>query len=145
MASTDNHSFNEFYNWPAFIAFVLFIVNNFWLKLEYHNWLTGKLSDLLFCFFFPLYVSAMLAAVSRLGYISRVVIGVVLTLALMVGMKTSSAFSSYFSEFFSVFTQMVAERDSVNIVDPTDLIVTPVVIFSVVIAVTKGKEKKRAQ
>ena len=38
------------------ICIIIFSVNNFYLKSEYSNWLTGKLSDLTFCFFCPLWL-----------------------------------------------------------------------------------------
>src|SRR5262245_17884658 len=50
----------EFFNIAALSAVAVFALNNFWWKAHFHNWLTGKLSDFAFCFFFPLYVSVLL-------------------------------------------------------------------------------------
>ncbi len=125
---------SEFYNWFVMAAIALFVANNWWLKFEYHNWITGKLSDLLFCFFFPLYISAVLGFITNWSRDMRIYSGVVLTSVLFVSMKTSMTFSTYVSDIFSIFTEAVVGQSSINIVDSTDLIVLPVMICSVLVA-----------
>src|SRR5260221_7809571 len=88
----------EFFNWPVLLSIALFGLKNWWLKATFHNWLTGKLSDFLFCFFFPLYCSAILAFVTRWPLRRRVWFGAILTLVIFAAMKTSLAFSSGVNE-----------------------------------------------
>ena len=46
---------------PGFIiATVLLVVNDFFLKPVYHNWLTGKLSDFAGLFMFSLFLTMFL-------------------------------------------------------------------------------------
>jgi len=39
---------------------LLFAVNNFYLKLKFANWFTGKISDFAVCIFMPLFISAII-------------------------------------------------------------------------------------
>jgi len=44
---------------PFVICLGLLLLNDFYLKFEYHNWLTGKLSDFCGLFIFPVFWSAI--------------------------------------------------------------------------------------
>lgn len=48
-----------FYGKLFLISVVLLLVNDFYLKYEYHNYLTGKLSDFVGLFAFPYFVSLL--------------------------------------------------------------------------------------
>ncbi len=132
--------FNEFYNLPVLASVALFVVNNWWLKYEYHNWVTGKLSDFLFCFFFPLYCSSILAELTKWRSTKRVGIGVLATLLPFIAMKSSHDFSIWVSNVFSLFIQPIANLNSINTVDITDLIAAPMVIFSVLFISSKDRK-----
>jgi len=132
--------FNEFYNFPVLISVVLFVVNNWWLKYEYHNWFTGKLSDFLFCFFFPLYCSAILAELTSWSKVKRIRIGALATLLPFIAMKSSSVFSVWVSSLFSLLLLPIANVKSVNTVDITDLDAVPMVLFSVLFIFSKDNE-----
>lgn len=121
---------NEFFNPLVTSTILLFALNNWWLKYQFHNWFTGKLSDLLFCFFFPLYCSAILAFITQWKIRSRVIFGILFTLVLFILMKTSMFFSTQISNIFSYLTKITVGISSINIVDPTDLIVVPIVFYS---------------
>lgn len=132
-----NRYANEFYNAPVIGAILLFAINNWWLKIEYGNWFTGKLSDFLFCFFFPIYCSSLLAIISTLEKQVRIGIGVALTLLSFIAMKISIIVSSWVSEILSALTASVIGMNSVNAVDPTDLIACPMVIISILFVLKK--------
>lgn len=120
----------EFYNKIVILSVIIFALNNWWLKYHYHNWITGKLSDLLFCFFFPMYCSAILSFFTNWTIKARMSFGVLLTLISFFMMKTSSLVSIRVSNFLSIFSQILYGEYSINIVDPSDLLVTPIVVFS---------------
>ena len=141
MENTDNQPAKEFFNLLVISSVLLFAINNWWLKYQFHNWFTGKLSDLLFCFFFPLYCSAILSFISPWKIRSRILVGISFTLVLFILMKTSIVFSSEVSNIFSFMTQMTIGSSSNNIVDPTDLIVIPIVFYSYTVALQFGKNK----
>lgn len=128
---------DEFFNWTVMLSIMLFGLNNWWLKYAFHNWLTGKLSDFLFCFFFPLYCSAILSLVTDWPIRRRVWFGVGLTLVLFVAVKTSPVLSSWVSDVLSVASRILFGGDSINRVDPTDLIAAPVVVCSVLFALRR--------
>ena len=127
----------EFFNWTVMLSLVLFGLNNWWLKHAFPGWLTGKLSDFLFCFFFPLYCSAILSFVTDWPIRRRVGLGAGLTLVAFVAMKTSPDISSRVSDFLSVLSRILFGGDSINRVDPTDLIAAPVIVCSVLFALRR--------
>jgi len=128
---------DEFFNWTVMLSIMLFGLNNWWLKYAFHNWLTGKLSDFLFCFFFPLYCSAILSLVTDWPIRRRVWLGAGLTFIAFVAVKTSPVISSWVSGVLSVASRILFGGDSINRVDPTDLIVAPVVLCSVLFALRR--------
>jgi len=129
---------NEFFNWFVIFACLLFALNNWWLKYQFHNWFTGKLSDFLFCFIFPLYCSAMLSIFTRWTLKNRILLGAVVTVVSLVVMKTVPSISFWADTQFSIFTQLAIARDSVNVNDASDLIALPVVLLAVLFASKKG-------
>ena len=83
----------EFFGVLPLPAVGLFALNNGVLKRACPGLVTGKLSDLLICFFLPLFVSALVERVSRLGAALRVAAGMALTAAIFIAVKTSAAAS----------------------------------------------------
>jgi hypothetical protein len=128
---------DEFFNWTVILSLAVFVLNNWWLKLAFHNWFTGKLSDFLFCFFFPLYCSAILAMATDWPIRIRVWLGVGLTLVAFVPMKTSSEISSWVSEALSVVSRILLGSGTFHVADPTDLIAAPIVLCSVLFALKR--------
>lgn len=62
-------------NRPLFVLGVsLLLVNDFYLKYEYGNWLTGKLSDLAGLFVFPYFFSSLKIGFSRQIYLTTAVL-----------------------------------------------------------------------
>ena len=56
---------SEFLSPLPLAAVVLLVANDHVFKGAFHNTLTGKMSDFAGCFFLPLYVSGVLAFVTR--------------------------------------------------------------------------------
>lgn len=129
----------EFFNAPVLLAIALFAANNTWLKFTYPGWLTGKLSDFLFCFFFPLYCSALLGLIASWVVRVRVYLGALLTLGSFVAMKTLPLFSVCVTELLSHISDLAGLGQSTNIVDSTDLIAIPVIAFSVIFGCGRQK------
>ena len=69
----------EFFAVLPIVAVALFALNNAVFKHAFPGFFTGKLSDVSFCFFMPLFLSAVLAKLSRLGARKRVQIGITVT------------------------------------------------------------------
>lgn len=128
----------EFFNWPVLLVVVLFTLNNWWWKPEFHSWITGKLSDFLFCFFFPLYCSALLSVVTHWKPQRRMWVGALVTLIAFSAMKSSPLVSAWLSEVVSIASRMMFGTDSVNVVDPTDLIAAPFVLIAVWFGTRRG-------
>ena len=139
MENTDIQPAKEFFNLLVISSVLLFAINNWWLKYQFHNWFTGKLSDLLFCFFFPLYCSAILSFVTPWKIRSRILIGISFTLLLFISIKTSIIFSNEVNNILSFMTKFAIGVSSTNIVDPSDLIVVPIVIYSFNLAIKQSK------
>ena len=121
----------EFFNWYVFISICLFVANNFWLKGIYGNWWTGKISDFTFCFFFPLYLSALISLVSTATLKSRVVAGALFTLFVFSAVKLSSTCSGYLNNMVSPMSEALFYRKSLNTTDASDLIASPCILISI--------------
>jgi hypothetical protein len=50
----------EFFAPAPLLAVALLVANDRLFKPRFHNWVTGKLSDVAVCFFLPLFISALL-------------------------------------------------------------------------------------
>lgn len=129
----------EFFNAPVLLAITLFAANNTWLKFAYPGWLTGKLSDFLFCFFFPLYCSALLGLIAPWVVRVRVYLGALVALGSFVAMKTLPLFSARVTELLSYISGLAGLGQSTNIVDSTDLIAIPVIAISVIFGCGRQK------
>lgn len=122
----------EFFNAPVLLSIALFAANNIWLKSAFPGWLTGKLSDFLFCFFFPLYCSAVIGMVHPRFVRPRIYMGALMTLAVFTAMKMLPSFSDQVSSVFSYLSELIHLGPSRNIVDKTDLVATPAVGVAVI-------------
>lgn len=111
---------------PLF-AVALMAVNDRWLKPAFHNALTGKLSDVAICFFLPLYVSALLALVTRWPRVRRVAVGAAFTACLYTALKISQPAADLFCELLRPLGVPLGIRSFRAWADPTDLITLPLV------------------
>jgi hypothetical protein len=117
----------EFFNPWCLIAIVLFSINNLYWKLDYPNWITGKLSDFAVCYFLPLYVSALLSLVVDWKLRQRLRVGVMLTALIFTLVKTSGYMSGQLNLLLSQITTAFGFGPSANIADPGDLIALPLI------------------
>src|SRR6478609_7581541 len=107
----------EFFGLLPLMAVALFALNNGVLKRAFPGFVTGKLSDLLICFFLPLFVSALLERISRLEVGSRVAAGIALTAAIFIAVKTSAAASAVLDRDIALVLQPFGFRTAPNRVD----------------------------
>ncbi len=108
-------------------AVALMAVNDRWLKPTFHNALTGKLSDVAICFFLPLYLSAMLALLTRWPRERRVAVGAGITVCLFTALKVSQPAADLFSALLTPVGAPLGITAFRAWADPTDLIVLPLV------------------
>lgn len=120
----------EFFGVLPLMAVALFALNNGVLKGAFPGLVTGKLSDLLICFFLPLFVSAVLARVSRLEAGTRVAAGIALTAAIFVAVKTSATASHLLDHDIAWLLQPFGLRSAPNRVDVTDLCALPMLALA---------------
>ncbi|MCP3141670.1 hypothetical protein [Pyxidicoccus xibeiensis] len=106
-------------------AVALMAVNDRWLKPVFHNALTGKLSDVAICFFLPLYVSALLALVTRWPRATRVKVGAVFTALLFTALKVSQPAADLFCELLRPLGAPLGLTGFRAVADPTDLLMLP--------------------
>ncbi len=130
----------EFFNIWVIASVVLFSINNFYLKAQFANWFTGKLSDLLVCFFLPLFISAILA-LFQITFKWRLAIGIGVCALTLTLLKTSPVVSSLFSHYLSQLNQNLGFGASHNLADPTDLIALPILFFTYKFALLHGGSK----
>lgn len=121
---------SEFFGFLPLMAVGLFALNNFVLKRAWPGLVTGKLSDLLICFFLPLFVSALMERVSRLGAATRVAAGIALTATIFIAVKTSVTASRVLDHDIAMLLQPFAIRTAPNCVDVTDLWALPMLALA---------------
>lgn len=107
------------------LAVGLMAVNDKWLKPALHNALTGKLSDVAICFFLPLYVSALLALLTRWPRSTRVGVGAAVTTLLYTALKVSQPAADLFCDVLQVIGGPLGFGPFHAVADPTDLLTLP--------------------
>jgi hypothetical protein len=127
----------EFFNLWCLSTVGLFALNNHYLKYQYHNWLTGKLSDFAVCFFLPLFVSSLIALLVNWPAKTRLLAGSALTIAIFSGVKISPWASNLLNEILSVVTTAVGFSPSFNRADSSDLIALPLVALACVFGINR--------
>jgi hypothetical protein len=120
----------EFFGVLPLMAVGLFALNNAVLKRAWPGWVTGKLSDLLICFFLPLFVSALLERISRLAAATRVATGIVLTAASFTAVKTSPLASRLLDGGIATLLRPLGNRTAPNCVDVSDLCALPMLALA---------------
>lgn len=134
----------EFFNRYVLLAIVLFAANNFWLKAMYGNWLTGKISDFTFCFFFPLYLSALISMISTAEVRIRVMAGALLTLLVFSAVKLSPFCSEFLNSVISPISKIIFQRQSLNSVDISDLIALPFILIAICFGLSRIEPTKES-
>jgi len=112
--------------WPL-LAVALLVLNDHVFKAQFHNGLTGKLSDFAGCFLLPWFVSAVLAQLTPWSLRARIGVGVVATLALFVPIKLSSVAAAFVARAIEVLSLPLGLGAQHIVADPSDLLAVPMV------------------
>ena len=101
---------------------VAMALNDHFLKFAYPSWVTGKLSDFLGVFFFPLFLSALVVLMARVQFTrSTLSVAMLVTVLMMVATKLDPAVSKWIETEFSTFVFKIKLTP-----DFSDLIALPV-------------------
>lgn len=123
-------SMREFFAvWPL-SAVALFTLNNWYLKMAYGNWLTGKLSDVTACFFLPLYLSAIFSLVGWRSRKHRLVTSSWIVAIIFTSVKLFEPASQLLNHIVSPLFIGMTGYSSINRVDPSDLIALPFIYLA---------------
>lgn len=125
---------SEFLSPVPLAAVALLAANDHVFKGAFHNAITGKVSDFAGCFFLPLYVSAVLAYLTRWPLQRRLLIGAAATVALFVPIKLWGGAAAAVARAMDVLAVPAGIGPSRIIADPTDLIAVPMVFLAVLYA-----------
>ena len=115
----------EFFGPLPLAAVVLLAINDHVLKARWPGIVTGKLSDIAGCFFFPLFLSAVLALVTRWRMGVRLALGASATLLLFCAIKVSPAAADGVADVLTAIGRHVGLPRSRIIADATDLVAVP--------------------
>ncbi len=130
----------EFFSPWSLFAVALFALNNHWLKWEFHNWITGKLSDFMACFFIPLLFSALIGLIWKKGYSKRYWMASTVTIIAFSSVKLFEPASDVMNNLFSMMTGWIGMGPSINRTDPTDLMAfasIPLAYFLIILPLEK--------
>jgi hypothetical protein len=108
-------------------AVALMALNDFWLKPTFHNALTGKLSGIALCFFLPLYLSALLALVTRWPRSTRTAVGAMACALLYTALEVSQPAAELFCAALRFVGAPLGMTRFRAVADPTDLLTLPLV------------------
>jgi hypothetical protein len=120
----------EFFSALPLATVALFALNNGVLKRAWPGLITGKLSDVTACFFLPLFISALLERVSRLGLAARVAAGLALTATAFIAVKTSAVASRVLDHDIALLLAAFGVHTAPNRVDVTDLCALPMLALA---------------
>jgi hypothetical protein len=116
-------SISFFFHPIPLLAVAIMALNDHYLKMAYPGMITGKLSDFMGVFYFPIFLCAlvMLAQASLQGESARltlrlIVCSILFTDAIMIALKLSSGFTLFIENFFARFLFEIRIWN-----DPTDL------------------------
>lgn len=101
-------------------AVVLLGVNDHYLKYQYPGFITGKLSDFLGLFYFPLFLSALILVITlyRVAFTKRLLVtAIIITDVIFCSLKLNPFLSENFVNFFSQHFFKINVQN-----DPTDVI-----------------------
>jgi len=128
-------------------AVALMAVNDAFLKARLHDALTGKLSDIAVCFFLPLYLSALIGAVTRVAPRTRLLVGAAVTAALYAVLELSPAAAAAFCVANARVGALVGIHRPFRLTsDPTDLLALALVPAAYVYGMRRlGAGKRNAR
>lgn len=101
-------------------AVVLLGLNDHYLKYQYPGFITGKLSDFLGLFYFPLFLSALVLVITlyRVAFTKRLLVtAIVITDVIFCALKLNPFLSENFVNFFSRHFFKISVQN-----DPTDVV-----------------------
>jgi hypothetical protein len=109
-------------------AVALLAVNDHLLKRRWPGFATGKLSDVAGCFVLPLFLSAVLAVLTRWPARTRLTLGSAATLVFFTALKLSPVTADAVSGVLHlVWAPLGAARGRI-VTDPTDLAALPLAV-----------------
>lgn len=115
---------------PLAVVAVMALNDHVW-KAQFHNAVTGKLSDVAGCFFLPLFISAVLALVTRWAPLIRLHVGGVATALFFFALKSSQSNADAVCGAMDVVGRLVATSCGRILADPSDLIALPFTALAV--------------
>jgi antitoxin component YwqK of YwqJK toxin-antitoxin module len=104
-------------NIPFIVCLIILLVNDFYFKTEYHNWLTGKLSDFCGLFIFASLWTAIIPNKKRIIYFSTALLFIL----------WKSPYSQPFIDNFSHYLYPI--QRVVDITDLIALLILPIAFF----------------
>jgi hypothetical protein len=111
----------EFFAPAPLLAVALLVANDRVFKPRFHNWVTGKLSDVAVCFFLPLFISASLGIFWPKRARARVLIGAGVAGLVFAAQETWPAFQRVFLAALRVVGGPLGLRNFVLTSDLGDL------------------------
>jgi hypothetical protein len=112
-------------------AVALLALNDHWLKRAWPGLVTGKLSDLCGCFVLPLFVSALLACLTRWPLARRLAAGAAVTVVFFAALKVSPAVADAVAHALDLsWTGLTGLRSRI-VADPSDLVALPCALLAV--------------
>lgn len=132
-------SMREFFAPLPLLAVALMGLNDHYLKWQFGNAVTGKLSDFAGCFFLPLFTSAVLSLVTSWTLRTRVMVGAALTLLTFGGMKISQPVADASCAGLDAIGRHLGTGCGRIIADPTDLMALPMIVVAVMYGLRRGE------
>jgi hypothetical protein len=121
----------EFFAPLPLAALALLVVNDVWLKPAFHNFVTGKLSDVAVCFLMPLFASELLGLALGVAPRVRLAIGAVVTAALFSALELSAWASEQAVAALEALGPWLGLRGGFEMTaDVTDLACVPLVVLA---------------
>jgi hypothetical protein len=133
---------DEFFALPPRVAVAVLGVYDAVLKPMFHNALTGKISDFAGCFFFPLYVSALLSLFGAAPREQRLLVGAAFTVLLFAPVKLSAAAGAALCALLLPIAQLLGISSLRIVADPTDLWALLMVPLAVAFGRRAGRQWK---
>ena len=134
----------ELTNPLALGAVALLALNDHLLKRAWPGLITGKLSDLCGCFVLPLFVSALLACLTRWPLARRLAIGAGLTAVFFAALKLSPAVAAAVARALDLSWAGPAGWRSRILADPTGLVALPCAWLAVAWGRRSGRADRAA-
>lgn len=121
----------EFFAPLPLAALALLVVNDVWLKPLFHNFVTGKLSDVAVCFLMPLFVSELLGLALGVAPRLRLLLGAAATAVLFSALELSAWCSEQAVAALEALGPWLGLRGGFEMTaDVTDLACVPLVVLA---------------